>query len=54
MDTGATSHTTGSQAEDATMVEEGDGCDEVVTTEEDTLTPSGSTTENDIIDDPEI
>ena len=52
MTTGATSHASGSKTDDATMVEEEEG--DVVTTEVDCSTLSGSTTENDIIDDPEI
>ena len=51
--TGAASHATWSETEDTTMVEEreeGEEVGAVSTTEID----SGSTTENDILDDPEI
>ena len=48
--TGATSHASGSKTNDTTMVEEEDA----VKTDVDWYTPSGSTTEDDILDDPEI
>ena len=54
MTTGATSHASSSKTVDATMVEEEEEGGDVVTTELDYSTLSGSTTENDIIDDPEI
>ena len=48
--TDAASHATWSETEDTTVVEEREEGEEVGAV----ATPSGSTTENDILDDPEI